>query len=221
MNFLNSIFKMNNIYTLIALVAAAIISITLHEIAHGYAAYFLGDKTAKFYGRLSLNPLKHIDWLGALCLVVFHFGWAKPVPINMANIKNKKLGLILVSLAGPVTNFLLAFIAVFLYYLLIGTKAMEFMVVSEFILYLIYLNIGLGIFNLIPIPPLDGSKILASFLPPRAFYKYLSFERYGSLVLIICFAVPFLSDIVSKGLGFLRLGVLTGFEMFVRFVLGV
>jgi len=221
MNFLNSIFKMNNIYALIALVAAAIISITLHEIAHGYAAYFLGDKTAKFYGRLSLNPLKHIDWLGALCLVVFHFGWAKPVPINMANIKNKKLGLILVSLAGPVTNFLLAFIAVFLYYLLIGTKAMEFMVVSEFILYLIYLNIGLGIFNLIPIPPLDGSKVLASFLPPRAFYKYLSFERYGSLVLIICFAVPFLSDIVSKGLGFLRLGVLTGFEMFVRFVLGV
>ncbi|MBO5453409.1 MAG: site-2 protease family protein [Clostridia bacterium] len=221
MGFLNSIFKMNNIYALIALVSAAIISITLHEIAHGYAAYFLGDKTAKIYGRLTLNPLKHIDWFGALCLVIFHFGWAKPVPINMANIKNRKLGLILVSLAGPLTNFILALIFVFVYYLLIVTDVMKIFVVSEFVLYMIYLNIGLGIFNLIPVPPLDGSKVLASFLPQKAFYKYLSFERYGSLVLLICFAVPFISNIVSAGLRYLRLGVLNGFEMFVRMILGV
>lgn len=224
MNFLNSIFKMNNVYALIALVAAAVISITFHEISHGYAAYFLGDKTAKIYGRLSLNPLNHIDWMGALCLILFHFGWAKPVPINLANttkIKNKRVALILVSVAGPVSNFLLAFVFVFLYYLLINTSAFSVILIREFVLYMIYLNIGLGVFNLIPIPPLDGSKVVASVLKPAAFYKYLSFERYGSIVLLICFAIPFISDLISGILGFVRMGILNAFEAFVRTILGV
>ncbi len=224
MDFLNSIFKMDNVYALIALVAAAIISITFHEISHGYAAYFLGDRTAKIYGRLSLNPLKHIDWIGALCLILFHFGWAKPVPVNLQNttkIKSKRLALVIVSLAGPFSNFLLAFVFVFLYYLLLGTSVFDFLIVREFVLYMIYLNIGLGVFNLIPVPPLDGSKVVACFLKPNAFYKYLSFERYGSIILLICFAVPFLNNILSSVLGFLRMGILNGFEIFVRAVMGV
>ncbi len=224
MNFLNSIFKMNNVYALIALIAAAVISITFHEISHGYSAYFLGDKTAKIYGRLSLNPLKHIDWLGALCLVLFQFGWAKPVPVNLANttkIKNKRVALVLVSIAGPVSNFLLALIFVFLYYLFISSSLLGIVIIREFVLYMIYLNIGLGVFNLIPIPPLDGSKVVASVLKPKAFYKYLSFERYGSIVLLICFAIPFVSDLLSGFLGIIRMGILNCFETLVRAILGV
>ncbi|MBQ7039996.1 MAG: site-2 protease family protein [Clostridia bacterium] len=143
----------------------------------------MGDTTAKRDGRLSLNPLHHIDWIGALCLMFFHIGWAKPVPINPFMFKNRKWGIIFVSLAGVISNFFLAIISI---------VAMCFIEILEgpllifrFFFMLATVNIGLGIFNLIPIPPLDGSKVLAEFLPIRARIKYLQFERFGWIVLFV------------------------------------
>ena len=201
-------------------VFAAIISITVHEVSHGFAAYKCGDNTAKMYGRLSLNPLKHIDWIGALCLVVFKFGWAKPVPVNSFNFKNRKRDIIIVSLAGPVSNFLLAFIAMLVASMLVITSYPT-QVLATFLITLVYLNIGLGVFNLIPIPPLDGSKILGEFLSGGAKYKYLSFERYGSIVLLLVFAIRPLNNIFSSVLSFLQGLVLSGYFKIVNWILGV
>lgn len=215
---MSNIFNFDNIQLLVAIVVATVLSITFHEMAHGYAAYFMGDNTAKIYGRLSLNPLKHIDWIGALCLAVFKFGWAKPVPINPANFKHKKAGLIIVSLAGPVTNFLLAFIFVMLYYSTYSVAFFSTPIIRYIIIHTIYLNLGLGIFNLMPIPPLDGSKILACFLKPGAAYKYLSFERYGTFVLFLCLAVRPLNKVFTLILGTLQSGILNLFESIANYI---
>lgn len=201
-------------------VVAAIISITIHEVSHGFAAYKCGDDTAKIYGRLSLNPLKHIDWIGALCLVVFKFGWAKPVPVNSFNFKNKKRDIIIVSLAGPVSNFILAFVSMLLVSVLVVSNYPT-QVLATFLITLVYLNIGLGVFNLIPIPPLDGSKILGEFLSGGAKYRYLGFERYGSLVLLLVFALRPLNNIFSSVLGFLQGIVLSGYLKVIELILGV
>jgi len=201
-------------------VAAAVLSITIHEVSHGFAAYKCGDDTAKIYGRLSLNPLKHIDWIGALCLVVFKFGWAKPVPVNSFNFKNRKRDIIIVSLAGPVSNFIIAFVAMLIVSALVITSY-PMQILATFLITLVYLNIGLGVFNLIPVPPLDGSKILGEFLNSGAKYKYLSFERYGSLVLLLIFAIRPLNNIFSSVLMFLQGIVLTGYSKAIEFILGV
>lgn len=201
-------------------VVAAVVSITIHEVSHGFAAYKCGDNTAKIYGRLSLNPLKHIDWIGALCLVVFKFGWAKPVPVNSFNFKNRKRDIIIVSLAGPVSNFILAFVAMLLVSVL-KISSYPIHLLATFLITLVYLNIGLGVFNLIPIPPLDGSKILGEFLSGGAKYKYLSFERYGSIVLLLVFAIRPLNNIFSSFLGFLQGFLLSGYLKIIEFILGV
>ena len=201
-------------------VVAAVLSITVHEVSHGFAAYKCGDNTAKIYGRLSLNPLKHIDWIGALCLVVFKFGWAKPVPVNSFNFKNRKRDIIIVSLAGPVSNFILAFVAMLLVSVL-KVSSYPMQVLATFLITLVYLNIGLGVFNLIPIPPLDGSKILGEFLSGGAKYRYLSFERYGSLVLLLVFAIRPLNNIFSSFLGFLQGILLSGYLKIIELILGV
>ena len=201
-------------------VVAAILSITIHEVSHGFAAYKCGDDTAKVYGRLSLNPLKHIDWIGALCLVVFKFGWAKPVPVNSFNFRNRKKGIIFVSLAGPVSNFIMAFVALLLVSVIkVNGQATQILV--TFLITLVYLNTGLGVFNLIPIPPLDGSKILGEFLSGGAKYKYLSFERYGSLLLLLIFAIGPLNNIFSSVLGFLQGLLLSGYFKIIELILGV
>ena len=201
-------------------VVAAVLSITVHEVSHGFAAYKCGDNTAKIYGRLSLNPLMHIDWIGALCLVVFKFGWAKPVPLNSFNFKNRKRDIIIVSLAGPVSNFILAFVAMLLVPVL-KVSSYPMQVLATFLITLVYLNIGLGVFNLIPIPPLDGSKILGEFLSGGAKYRYLSFERYGSLVLLLVFAIRPLNNIFSSFLGFLQGILLSGYLKIIELILGV
>ena len=201
-------------------VVAATLSITIHEVSHGFAAYKCGDNTAKIYGRLSLNPLKHIDWLGAICLVLFKFGWAKPVPVNQYNFKNRKAGIIIVSLAGPLSNFIMAFIAMLLASMIVVTSYGVHLLVT-FLITLIYLNIGLGIFNLIPIPPLDGSKIVAEFLNGGAKYRYLSIERYGSLILLLAFAIRPLNNIFSTFLGLFQGLVLSGYSVIIDFILGV
>lgn len=201
-------------------VIAAIISVTVHEVSHGLAAYKCGDNTAKIYGRLSLNPLKHIDWFGALCLVVFKFGWAKPVPINQYNFKNRKTGIILVSLAGPCSNFILAFISMLIVNILPITNMVTYLI-ATFLVSLVYLNIGLGTFNLIPIPPLDGSKIVAEFLKGGAKYRFLSFERYGSIVLLLIFAIRPIGNVFSAFLGYIQSAILGGYLAVIELILGV
>lgn len=169
------------------IIPAALIAIIFHEMAHGYVSYWLGDPTPKEYGRLSLNPLKHIDPVGILCLIFFRVGWAKPVMINPKYYKNEKWGIALVSLAGPLMNFLLAFISIFFMVLIAKFSSVIFLTkyLSTFLLQLAVINIGLGVFNLIPLPPLDGSKIIGAILPEEAYYQYMKYQKYGTLFMLI------------------------------------
>jgi Zn-dependent protease len=156
-------------------------SIILHELAHGWVAYRMGDSTAKWQGRLSLNPLRHLDPIGTLMLFLFGFGWAKPVPVNFSNLHNTRKGLILVSSAGILTNMFLAFLAFFLYRFLSPEPSG---ILSTLFYYLAQINIILASFNMIPIPPLDGSKILMGFAPARLQYTLSRLEPYGFFIII-------------------------------------
>lgn len=174
------------ISTLITVVSA-LTCITLHELAHGFVAYRLGDTTAKDAGRLTLNPLRHIDIFGLVMMVAFKFGWAKPVPINMRRFQNPRRGMAITALAGPACNIVLACIALVLYGALFYPIVQNITLVGEIVLRILstvsYLSVALAIFNLLPISPLDGSKILYSFLPENFYRKILRYERYGMLVL--------------------------------------
>jgi Zn-dependent protease len=171
----------NDPVTFILLAIPLLYSVILHELAHGWVAYWMGDSTAKWQGRLSLNPLRHLDPIGTLMLFLFGFGWAKPVPVNFSNLHNTRKGLILVSSAGIITNMFLAFIAFFLYRLLSPEPSG---VLSTLLYYLAQINIILASFNLIPIPPLDGSKILMGFAPARLQYALSRLEPYGFFIII-------------------------------------
>lgn len=170
------------------IIPAALIAIILHEVSHGLVSSWLGDPTPKRQGRLSLNPLKHLDPIGTLCLILFHVGWAKPVVVNPEYYKNKKRGMALVALAGPITNFILAILSIIIISLITAFTTMEttFINISlNFFIYLGIINLGLGIFNLIPIPPLDGSRILGAFLSDAAYDIYMKVERYGFIIIAI------------------------------------
>lgn len=177
--------EMSYLTQLILTTLAALVALTLHEFAHGYMAYKLGDNTAKSMGRLSLNPLKHLDVFGVLCMVFFHFGWAKPVPIDPRNFKNPRRGFALTALAGPLTNLVLGFCSAFLYLLCLSTfkpSDASFLFylqlnIINFLYYFFIVNIGLGVFNLIPIPPFDGSRILNVILPERLYFKVMKYEK--------------------------------------------
>ena len=174
-----------DIATILLSALAALVALTIHEFAHGYVAYKLGDDTAKSLGRLSLNPIKHLDPFGALCMVLFHFGWAKPVPINPRNFKNPRRGFAITACAGPLTNIIVGFFTAFLYLLcLYNIKETDSLFLNNlqvnttlFLMYFFSINIGLGIFNLIPVPPFDGSRILNVILPQRLYFKVMKYER--------------------------------------------
>ena len=173
-------------------ILGVLICLTVHETSHGLAAYALGDPTAKRMKRLSFNPLHHIDWLGLASMFLCGFGWAKPVPVDMRHFKNPRLGMAVTALAGPISNFVLALALMFgasrLSVLMSSHAAMvgPFALGSfEFLLSTAIMSIGLGLFNLVPIPPLDGSKVLFSILPERAYYILMRFERYGMLILML------------------------------------
>ncbi len=161
------------------------IGFSFHEFAHAIVAYKLGDNTAKYQGRLTLDPTSHIDPMGFIMLILFRFGWAKPVPVNPLNFKDRKTGMILVSLAGPMMNFTIAFISL-LFYGLLFYKFKYTNPIVENILYITYIiNLNLGVFNLIPFPPLDGSKILAGLLPVKYEYSFYKYEHYSQILLLI------------------------------------
>ncbi|HEN20559.1 MAG: site-2 protease family protein [Deltaproteobacteria bacterium] len=155
-------------------------SITIHEYAHGRAALWLGDPTAKRMGRLSFNPLPHIDPFGAICLFLFNFGWAKPVPVNPSYFKNIRKGIIFMSFCGPLANILTALAAG----ILIRYFPFPWEVYRITLIYLLLMNLGLGLFNLLPLPPLDGSHILENILPPNAALEYRKIGRYGPIILL-------------------------------------
>lgn len=175
-------FTADRIMSILFSLPGIIVAITFHEIAHGLAAESMGDTTARDAGRLSLNPLAHLDPIGLLSMVLFRFGWAKPVPVNSANFRNRRKGIILVSLAGCIANLVLGFISLFALYL-VRPIANEYLYM---ILYYMYLyNIVFAVFNLIPIPPLDGSQILMEFLPYKAQLTYDKISRYSYLILLV------------------------------------
>lgn len=179
------------------IIPAALIAIMCHELCHGLASHLLGDPTPKEQGRLSLNPLKHLDLMGTLCLILFQFGWAKPVQVDPRYYKNPKWGMALVALAGPLANFILAFIAGLIYVLIYKyasyTELIE--VILYFVTYLMVINIGLGVFNLIPIPPLDGSKIVGAILPNDAYNQYMKYQKYG---MFFIFGLLILLDVLAS-----------------------
>lgn len=172
---------------LIYFIPAILIAVSLHEFAHGYVSYKLGDPTPKATGRLSLNPLAHLDPVGTLCLLLFYFGWAKPVQVNPYYYKDKRKGMALVGLAGPMMNFLIALICAFAMEIILKMTGGYAGDVTVFIFklfqYTYTISIGLGVFNLIPFPPLDGSKIVGALLPEEKYFKYMKYERYGQLIL--------------------------------------
>lgn len=186
-----------NYYDLIYLVPAALLAITGHEFAHGYVSWKMGDPTPKAEGRLSLNPLKHLDPLGTLCLILLHFGWAKPVRINSGYYENRKKGIICTALAGPAANLVMALAGVFgmgIIYKATGGYAGEALVyLYNFLNYFALLNIGLGVFNLIPVPPLDGSKVLSVLIHGDENYLDTHVSRYGYIVIIILAVTGILS----------------------------
>ena len=167
-------------------VAAIFLCLTVHETCHGLAAYALGDPTAKSMHRLSLNPLRHIDLWGLAMMFAVGFGWAKPVPVDPRYFKKPKQGMALTALAGPVSNLLLAVLllgACKLLLLYCGNSRGAY-ILLDFLLEASVLSIGLGVFNLIPIPPLDGSKVLGAFLSDQAYFTLMRYERYGLIVLL-------------------------------------
>ena len=197
----------NPIYYILSALAA-LIALTVHEYSHAYAAYRLGDDTAKNLGRLTLNPIKHIDPVGAICMIFLHFGWAKPVPINMRNFKEPRGGFAITAAAGPLSNLILAFVSALLYLLTFAlvrdmtfeSKNFAYNLIDTtltFIWLFHSINIGLAIFNLLPIPPLDGSRLLGLILPPKIYYTVLRYEQkiyYGVLAWLL------LGDVVAGAL---------------------
>lgn len=175
---------------LVFLIITLLIAFTIHELAHAYSAYALGDHTAAAMGRLTVNPLAHLDPIGTLALVFMGFGWAKPVPVNVNRLKYGRFGNVLVSLAGPLSNFLLAAVGVLFYILIqIGVSSAAtgyFATLSDFLAVFIQINVVLFLFNLLPIPPLDGYRIVESYMPISARQKVEKYYFYVFLVLLFC-----------------------------------
>jgi Zn-dependent protease len=198
-------FMNDSILQFIILAPPVLLALTVHEFAHGYVAFRLGDPTARASGRLTLNPLKHLDPLGTIAFFIFHIGWAKPVPVNPAYFKNPQKDMLWVALAGPLTNLSLAlisalmtrivwFLAKILPYSALGEAVL--VPLNSILIASVWINLVLCIFNFLPIPPLDGSRILAGLLPPDLARSYASIERYGFILILVLAVTGVLSKLI-------------------------
>lgn len=205
---MNSI--LDRLSDLLIMVPILLIALPFHEYAHGYVAYKLGDPTAKNMGRLTLNPLKHLDLFGTLMMFVARVGWARPVPVNSGYFKDRRKGIILVSLAGPMSNLLLAFAFMLVWGIMVKLLVIEVIPIRSetmvtvitwlqvFFQVSILVNISLAVFNMIPVPPLDGSRLISSFIPEESYYRFARYEQFiglGFLALVI-FAPNALSSVI-------------------------
>ena len=221
---LNVILHRGSIYEIIAcLISATVVvflTMPIHEFAHGFAATKLGDPTPRWQGRMSLNPMHHVDYFGALMIYLVGFGYAKPVQIDSRYFKNLKRDMAIVAFAGPLSNLIFAFVSVFLsnlfsyLYIIINSPSIGvynlFVILVSIFVYIAQINIMLAIFNLVPIPPLDGSKILGAFLPNRIYYQLMQYERYFMIfVMFLIFAGTGFSNALSK----IVVSVFNGFDI--------
>ena len=192
-------FSRNALISVLLSLPVIVLSLCLHETAHGWVAYKLGDPTARNLGRLTLNPLKHLDPMGFLFMLLFGIGWAKPVPINTRNFKNPRVGMALSGIAGPLSNLLLGLLGMILYVVTfvlcvlnqVDPQAVTWIrVLLSFLEVLAYLNVALAVFNLIPVPPFDGSRFAYVFLPTKWYFKVMQYERYtGIIIMVVIFVL--------------------------------
>lgn len=207
----------DKIIELLFVIPCVLLALTVHEVAHGYMAFRLGDPTARNLGRLTLNPLKHLDPIGTICMIFFHFGWARPVPVNSRHFKKPRRDMALTAAAGPVSNFIMAFLGALVYAILYtifashpaSTNFAAYIQIAalQLLQYFHILNLSLGLFNLIPVPPLDGSRIFLTFLPAKYYFGIMKYERYIQLGLMILLYLGFLSRPLSMLVSWLSSGM--------------
>ena len=200
--------QLDNLWQMLIMTVSCVLCVSFHETCHGLMAYAFGDPTAKRAGRLTLNPLKHIDIVGLVILAIVKFGWAKPVPVDMRNFRNPKAGMAFTAMAGPLGNVILAAVCLLLnsvcVFYLVNFQVEWLFYVHEFLFYTAVLSTGLAVFNLFPVPPLDGSKILFALLPQDKYYQLMRFEQYGMVVMVLLL----FTGLLDAPLFFLRDGML-------------
>jgi Zn-dependent protease len=205
------------IISLFAMVFVVFCTLPIHEYAHALVATKLGDQTARLSGRLTINPLAHLDIIGSLMILFVGFGYAKPVPVNPRNFKNPKVGMALTAIAGPIANIIMAIIFILLkdIVMLVPVKSqfpyVMLSAVYTFLYFAAYINIGLAVFNLLPIPPLDGSRILQLLIPDKYYFKFAQYERYIVIVVFVLIIV----GVLDKPLAFLRDGLFEVLEFLI------
>ena len=215
---------MSYIASKILMIPIVLIALTFHEFSHGFVSSKLGDPTPGLTGRLSLNPMAHLDPMGALLMVLTGFGWARPVQIDARCYKNPKWGMAITAAAGPLSNLLLAFLAMIIYtvILILNIKTGLFSgaidTISGFVLMFVQVNLCFMVFNLIPIPPLDGSRILGLFLSTRSYFKLQQLERYSFMIIIVLSLTGVFDRIIGTGVGVVLTGLINFCNMIVQLV---